>query len=180
MKWVTRDFVHLDRVASPWLIKRFVDPQAEFLFVPWGQEDTRPSDAIPFGLPGVELGSHDEHGTTFEKIVRKYALTDASLHDIAAIIHAGVDHVVHHAKAGPDDRWGQIAVGLLAVAEGLILQHESDDDILKASFPIYDALYANLRVHAIVKEKNLQIPGNQKLGPTLPTRFLRQVLRNDG
>ena len=178
MKWVTRDFVHLDRVASPWLIQRFVDTQAEFIFVPWGQENTRPSDAIPLGMPGVELGSHDEHGTTFAKILRKYALDDPSLHHIATIIQAGVDHVLHHAKADPDDRWAQIAVGLLAVSEGVMLIHDTDDAILKASFPIYDALYANLHAHALVKEKNLQIPDYQDLGPTLPTRFLRQVLKN--
>jgi formylglycine-generating enzyme required for sulfatase activity len=116
MKWVTRDFVHLDRVASPWLIQRFVDTQAQFIFVPWGQEDARPSDAIPLGMPGVELGSHDEQGTTFAKILRKYALDDPSLHHIATIVQAGVDHVLHHAKAGPDDRWAQIAIGLLAVS----------------------------------------------------------------
>lgn len=56
MKWVTRDYVHLDRVASPWLITRFVDPQAEFVFVPWGAEDQRAADAIPLALPGAELG----------------------------------------------------------------------------------------------------------------------------
>ena len=178
MKWVTRDFVHLDRVASPWLIQRFVDPQAEFVFVPWGQENTRPSDAIPFGMPGVELGSHDEEGTTFAKILRKYALTDPSLDHIATIIQAGVDHVLHHAKAGPDDRWAQMAVGLLAVSEGVMLLNDTDDAILKASFPIYDALYANLHAHALVKEKGLQIPDYQGLGPTLPTRFLRHVLND--
>jgi hypothetical protein len=176
MKWVTRDFVHLDRMASPWLIQRFVDPQAQFVFVPWGQEDTRPSDAIPFGLPGVELGSHDEHGTTFEKILRKYALDDPSLHNIARVIHSGVAQVLHHAQVGPDDRWGQIAAGLLAISEGMMLVHPSDDAILQASFPVYDALYANLRAHALVSQKNLEIPGYQGLGPTLPTRFLRQVL----
>ena len=178
MKWVTRDFVHLDRVASPWLIQRFVDTQAEFVFVPWGQEETRPNDATPFGMPGVALSSHDEHGTTFEKIMRQYALDDPSLRHIATIIQAGVDHVLHHAKAGPDDRWAQIAVGLLAVSEGIMLVHDTDDAILKASFPVYDALYANLHAHALVKEKNLQIPDYQGLGPTLPTRFLRQVLKN--
>jgi hypothetical protein len=89
---------------------------------------------------------------------------------------AGVDHVLHHAKAGPDDRWAQIAVGLLAVSEGVMLLHDTDHAILKASFPIYDALYANLHAHALVKEKGLQIPDFQGLGPTLPTRFLRQVL----
>jgi hypothetical protein len=176
MKWVTRDFVHLYRVASPWLIQRFVDPEAKFVFVPWGQEDTRPSDAIPFGLPGVELSSHDEHGTTFEKIIRRYALSDPSLHDIGQIIHAGVAQVLHHAKPGPDDRWGQIAAGLLAVSEGMMLLHEADEAILQASFPVYDALYANLRAHALVSQNNLEMPGYQGLGPTLPTRFLRQVL----
>jgi len=177
MKWVTRDFVHLDRVASPWLIRRFVDPQAQFVFVPWGQEDTRPSDAIAFGLPGVALSSHDEDGTTFEKILRTYAITDPSLHDIGQIIHAGVAQVIHHAKAAPDDRWGQIAAGLLAVCEGMMLLHESDEAILQASFPIYDALYANLHAHALVTAQGLTMPGYQGLGPTLPTRFLRQVLK---
>ncbi|PUE26551.1 hypothetical protein B9Z39_09405 [Limnohabitans sp. JirII-29] len=177
MKWVTRDFVHLDRVASPWLIQRFVDPQAHFVFVPWGQEDTRPSDAIPFGVPGVELGAHDEHGTTFEKIIRKYALDDPSLHNIARVIHSGVAQVLHHAKVESDDRWGQIAAGLLAISEGMMLLHEADDTILQASFPIYDALYANLRAHALVSQNNLEMPGYQGLGPTLPTRFLRQVLQ---
>jgi hypothetical protein len=127
-------------------------------------------------MPGVELGSHDEQGTTFAKILRKYALDDPSLHHIATIIQAGVDHVLHHAKAGPDDRWAQMAVGLLAISEGIMLVHDTDDAILKASFPVYDALYANLHAHALVKEKNLEIPGYQGLGPTLPTRFLRQVL----
>jgi hypothetical protein len=177
MKWVTRDFVHLDRVASPWLIQRFVDPQAHFVFVPWGQEDTRPSDAIAFGLPGVELGAHDEQGTTFEKIIRKYALDDPSLHDIARVIHSGVAQVLHHAKVESDDRWGQIAAGLLAISEGMMLVHTTDEAILQASFPIYDALYANLRAHALVSQNNLVMPGYQGLGPTLPTRFLRQVLQ---
>lgn len=177
MKWVTRDFVHLDRVASPWLIQRFVDPQAQFVFVPWGQEDTRPSDAIAFGLPGVELSAHDEHGTTFEKILRKYALDDPSLHDIARVIHSGVAQVLHHATVEPDDRWGQIAAGLLAISEGMMLLHDADDAILLASFPIYDALFANLHAHALMSQKQLQMPGYQGLGPTLPTRFLRQVLK---
>lgn len=179
MKWVTRDFVHLDRVASPWLIQRFVDPEAEFVFVPWGQEDTRPSDAIPFGMPGVALSSHDAHGTTFEKIIRQYALQDPALHDMARVIHSGVAQVIDHLKVGPDDRWGQIAAGLLAVSEGMMLMHESDEAILQASFPVYDALYANLHAHALVAQHKLALPGYEGLGPTLPTRFLRQVLKND-
>jgi hypothetical protein len=59
----------------------------------------------------------------------------------------------------------------------MMLLHEADDAILQASFPIYDALYANLHAHALVSQKNLEMPGYQGLGPTLPTRFLRQVLK---
>jgi hypothetical protein len=126
----------------------------------------------------VELSAHDEHGTTFEKIIRKYALDDPSLHDIARVIHSGVAQVLHHAKVASDDRWGQIAAGLLAISEGMMLVHTSDEAILQASFPVYDALYANLHAHALVSQKNLELPGYQGLGPTLPTRFLRQVLKD--
>jgi hypothetical protein len=83
MKWVTRDFVHLDRVASPWLIKRFIDRDAVFVFVPWGKEDRRPADAIPFALPGAEIGPHDHEGTTFAKLLKKYRLDDPALHSSA-------------------------------------------------------------------------------------------------
>jgi hypothetical protein len=66
----------------------------------------------------------------------------------------------------------------LAISEGMMLLHEADDAILQASFPIYDALYANLHAHALVNQKDLEMPGYQGLGPTLPTRFLRQVLKD--
>ena len=124
----------------------------------------------------MELSSHDEQGTTFEKIIRKYALEDPSLDDMGRVIHAGVAQVLHHATVEPDDRWGQIAAGLLAISEGMMLLHDADDAILQASFPVYDALYANLHAHALVTQKQLEIPDYQGLGPTLPTRFLRQVL----
>jgi hypothetical protein len=70
MKWVTRDYVHLDRMACIWLIKRFVDRQATFSFVPWGQENSRASEDIAFSIPQTELSPHDEGGTTFQKILR--------------------------------------------------------------------------------------------------------------
>lgn len=95
MKWVTKNFVHLDRVACPWLIKRFVDNEAQFSFVPWDKQDEVPSDAIPFALDGADLGPHDAEGTTFAKVLKKYSLKDPALDDIARIIAAGVKEGLH-------------------------------------------------------------------------------------
>ena len=178
MKWVTRDHVHLDRMACVWLIKRFVDKEAEFTFVPWGQENLRNPEHIAFSIPNVELSPHDESGTTFQKILRKYGVMDPSLEELAIVIQKGVDHVLHGYHPGAEDRHGQIAVGLLAVSEGLMLTHLSDEEIVKANTPVYDALYDNFKVHDIVKSKALSIPRNNALGPTLPTQFLRQLLRD--
>ncbi len=178
MKWVTRDHVHLDRMACVWLIKRFVDKEAEFTFVPWGQENLRNPEHIAFSIPNVELSPHDESGTTFQKILRKYGVMDSSLEELAIVIQKGVDHVLHGYHPGAEDRLGQIAVGLLAVSEGLMLTHLTDEEIVKANTPVYDALYDNFKVHGIVKSKALSIPRNNALGPTLPTQFLRQLLRD--
>jgi hypothetical protein len=176
MKWVTRDYVHLDRVASPWLIKRFVDPEAEFVFVPWLKEEQRPADAIPLGLPGAELGPHDADGTTYEKIVRKYRLDDAAIARIGNIVRAGVDFVLHGFRPEPGDIDGQTAVGLVTLAEGLWLVHQTDDAILAASFGVYDALYANYRTKNIVYERQLTVPGHADgRGPTSQVTFLREV-----
>ncbi len=160
MKWVTRDFVHLDRVASPWLIKRFVDPEAAFVFVPWLKEEQRPADAVPLGLPGAELGPHDADGTTFEKIVRKYRLDDPAIARIGNIVRAGVDFVLHGFRPAPEDVDGQTAVGLvIARGEGLYLVHQTDDAILAASFGVYDALLRKLpyRKHRSC-ERRLTVP----------------------
>jgi len=178
MKWVTRDYVHLDRVASPWLIKRFVDSDAIFMFVPWGAEEARPADAIPLALPGAELGPHDAAGTTFQKILAKYKLTDPALQRIGAVVAKGVDYVLHGFRPNADDTDGQIAVGLLGVAEGMLLLATDDARILKTSFVVYDALYANFRAHHLAAAQGRAIPEHQGRGPTLPTEFLRQILRD--
>jgi hypothetical protein len=109
MKWVTRDFVHLDRVACPWLIRRFIDTDAEFVFVPWGEESRRPADAIAFAIPGAELGPHDAQGTTFEKLLAKYKLDDPSLAEIQRVIPPWL-----HAEQGELGSADQAGVGWLA------------------------------------------------------------------
>jgi hypothetical protein len=142
MKWVTRDHVHLDRVVCPWLIRRFIDPAAEFLFVPWGQEDSLPHDATPFAIPGAELGPHDEQGTTFEKMVRKYELGSPALQLMARVVTSGVHNALHRGKGDENDVPALEGIGLNAISEGIMLITDGDLDNLDKSMLIYDALYA--------------------------------------
>jgi hypothetical protein len=180
MKWVTRDFVHLDRVASPWLIRRFIDRDAVFVFVPWGEEHSAPADATPFGLPGAEIGPHDANGTTFAKLLAKYKLEDKALTRLSRVIAKGVDYVLHHYRPPPEDTDGQIAVGLLAVSEGMMLRHDDDNAIIAASLPVYDALYANFHAHLLMEESGGRLPPYEGKGPTNPTKYLRGLLRDAG
>jgi hypothetical protein len=135
MKWVTRSRVHVDRVACPWLIRRFVDNKAEFLFVPAKQVKivTNESDAIPFDAPEVELGHH-EGRCSFESIVLKYDLKDPALARLAKIVHA--------ADVAADIDSDPIARGLEAIAVGFGLRFPNDDENLTRQFEVYDALYA--------------------------------------
>lgn len=178
MKWVTRDFVHLDRVASPWLIKRFIDREAVFVFVPWGEEERRPADAIPFGLPGAEIGPHDHEGTTFEKLLAKYRLHDPALLSMGRVIAAGVACVIHGYQPGPSDSSGQIAVGLLAISEGMMLLDEDDSTIIERSLTVYDALYANFTAHHLAQSKGVRLPESAGKGPTNRTVYLRNLLND--
>ena len=141
MKWVTRETVHLDRVASPWLIKRFVDPDAEFIFIdpdtsPW------PTDAIPYALPGAELGMHDEAGTTFDKIIAKFGLHAPELAEIADVIRAAVRHVLGEDQQGASPAAINNGIALAMVSEGLMIRRTEDHAILDASEELYDSLFA--------------------------------------
>ncbi len=177
MQWVTRAYVHLDRVASPWLILRFIDPDAQFCFVPWGQEADRPADAIAFAIPGADYGPHDAAGTTFAKLRRGYRLADPALATMEAVVAAGVNHVLHGYQPGADDRLGQIAIGLLAIAEGMLLARRDDALIIRDSLVFYDALHAQFQVEHAMKAGGLQPPGHADgRGPTSKVEFLRGVL----
>ncbi len=139
MKWVTREHVKVDRVACPWLILKFVDPQAQFLFVPPEQvlEVARREGAIPYDVTGVELGHH-RGKCSFEAIVAKYKIDDPAVHLLAQIVH-GAD-VAQDLYQRPE------APGLKAVAEGFRHLGLADDrEILAKEFIVYDALYAYCR-----------------------------------
>ena len=172
MKWVTRNYVHLDRVACPWLTKRFIDPDAEFVFVPWGKEDERPAGAIPFAIPQVELGPHDAQGTTFQKLLTKFKLDDPVLDRMAKVIAGGVDCALHDYRPGPGENDGQIAVGLLAISDGLMLIKESDDEVIEASMVVYDALYANFKAYALLEASGEKLPPRGNRGARRHTSAL--------
>ncbi len=140
MKWITRSHVHVDRVASPWLITRFIDSAAEFLFVPKDriEEIVKETGGIPFDAPGVELGHHNGK-CTFEALIEKYGLTDQALLRLAKIVHAADVHADLHT----DD----IAPGLEAIGVGYSLRFPDDLENLERQFEVYDALYAWCRLH---------------------------------
>jgi hypothetical protein len=127
MKWVTRDHVHMDRVAASWLIRRFIDREAEFSFVPFGSEHPLPQGEIPFGVPGVELGIHDEAGSTFRKILTKHKLDDPALDMLADIIESGIVHVFSQLDHGYTDvaalRYPE-GIGLDAISQGMMFAAE--------------------------------------------------------
>jgi hypothetical protein len=140
MKWVTRERVKVDRVACPWLVKKFVDPRAEFLFVPADKvmETAAAEGATAYDVPGVELGHHGPE-CSFDAIVKKYGLgSDPALVLLAKIVNgADTDNAL----------WNQPeAAGLSAVAEGFRhLGLKDDHAVLAAEWVVYDALYAYCR-----------------------------------
>src|SRR3546814_15605574 len=90
----------MDRVASPWLILRHIDPEGEIGFLPFGDTYHIPEGAVPFAIPGVELGPHDAAGSTYRTLLRKYDVHDPALDLMADIIESGVHHVFHHNETG--------------------------------------------------------------------------------
>jgi len=143
MRWITRQNVKVDRVACPWLIKRFIDPQAEFLFVREDEllEKARLEKAIPFDatrFPQVKL-NHREERCTFEAILEDYKLSDPALQRLGLIVR-GAD-VKGQEQASPE------SPGLRAIAHGFAASVRSDEKRLAYGFPIYDALFEYVRQH---------------------------------
>jgi len=145
MLWITRSHVHVDRVACPWLITRFIDNDAEFLFVPKNQVEkvAQETGAIPFDAPGVELG-HKDGRCSFESIMLKYELKDPGLVRLAQIVHS--------ADVEEDISKDPIAPGLEAIASGYSLRFPEDEENLANQFEVYDALYAWCRLQVAKKE----------------------------
>jgi len=137
MKWITREKAKVDRIACPWMIRKFVDPEAEFLYVPKDEvfDVAKREGAIPYDTPGAELHHFEENEVeyvTFDSIIRKYRLTDPALLELAKIVRT--------ADGGSGD--APEAAGLEAAATGFRLTARDDFENQRLQFPLYDALYA--------------------------------------
>lgn len=134
MKWITRERPKIDRIACPWLIKNFVDKEAEFIYVPKEKvfEKAQELSAIPYDIPGAEY-SHYDNECTFDFILKKHDLEDIALHQLAKII-----------RGADTDRFDLApqAAGLWAISAGLSYNYKNDLEMLAIGMKIYDALYS--------------------------------------
>jgi hypothetical protein len=134
-KWVTRERPKIDRIACPWLIRRFIEPEAEFLYVPTERVFAVAGEtgAIPYDIPGAEPFAHDGELCSFDAFIRHYALNDPALHRLALIVRG--------ADTGKPELTPQSA-GLLAISQGLSANFRDDHAMLDEGMVMYDALYA--------------------------------------
>jgi len=134
MKWITRERPKIDRIACPWLIKNFVDKEAEFIYVPKDQvfEKAKTLNAIPYDIPGAEYSHHDD-GCTFDYIVKKHGLSDPAVQQLATIV-----------RGADTDRFdlAKQSAGLWAISAGLSYNNKDDYEMLEIGMKIYDALYS--------------------------------------
>ena len=135
MKWITREKIKVDRVACPWLIKKFIDRDAEFVFLPHETEWAKIDDGIVFDVPNCELGHHGED-VSFNSIMKKYRLTDPALFFLGEIARAADSRPHDPHTAGEGLRWIASGFGALGL---------TDQEILGREFIVYDALYAECK-----------------------------------
>jgi hypothetical protein len=134
MKWVTRERPKIDRIACPWLIRRFIDREAEFLFVPPSEVASvaARTGAVPFDVPGVEL-THVGERCSFDAFLQKFGLGDPALAKLAVIVRGADTDRLELAPQAP---------GLLAISLGLVKNFDDDQALLAQGLVLYDALYA--------------------------------------
>ena len=163
MKWVTRQYVHVDRTACPWLIKKFVDSKAEFVFVPVEkiEEVVKKEKAIPYDAPNIELTHHGEK-CSFDAIVEKYKIKDPAVLELAKIV-----------RAADTDKMEMVseAAGLEAVMTGLSIASKDDHETIAKTSPLYDAFYTNCKLKLIREKYKTEI---EKLERKDRREFLRR------
>ena len=136
MKWVTREKAKVDRIACPWLIKNFIDKEAEFIFVPTEEvlSTAEQENAISFDAPGAKFAHSEDGKCTFEVLVEHYNIKDRAVQKLAQVIH-GAD-VPHDLGITPE------SAGVRTIAHGFRLISKDDHDNMSKQFTVYDALYA--------------------------------------
>lgn len=153
MKWITRERPKIDRIACPWLIKNFIDPEAEFLYTP-SQEVLRiakEQNATPYDVPGVEL-THEGPLCSFDAFIKKYNLKDPALDHLAEIVRAADTDTLEKSPQAP---------GLLAITLGLSQNIQNDHEMLAIGLVVYDALYTWSK--SMVQERHGWYPDQIKM-----------------
>src|SRR2546423_5312206 len=135
MKWFTREKIKVDRVACPWLIAKFIDPEAEFIFLPRETDWSKLGSGTVFDVSKCELGHHGDD-VSFNSILKKYNLTEPALVLLSEIVRAADSHPSNPHAAGEGLRW---------IAHGFNALGYTDHEILKSEFIVYDALYAECK-----------------------------------
>jgi len=164
VKWVTREYVHVDRTACPWLIRKFIDPKAEFMFVPVEkiQEVVKKEKSIPFDAPNVELGHHG-HKCSFDAIIKKYKINDPAVLELAKIVRA----------ADTDKPEAPEGAGLDAVMTGISMVAKDDYEAIEKARPVYDAFYIFCKMKLLREKYKAKI---KKMNRKQRREFLRKKL----
>lgn len=167
MKWATREHVHVDRTACPWLIKKFVDPKAEFVFVPVEkiEEVVKKEKAIPFDAPSVELG-HRGDKCSFDAIIEKYNIKDSAVLELAKIVRAADTDNMEVASEG---------AGLSAVMTGIAITAKDDYETVEKATLVYDALYNYSKLKIIREKHKLEI---EKMDKRKRREFLKKKVES--
>ena len=155
MKWITREHVHVDRVACPWLIKKYIVPDAKFLFVPPESLSAvaQKEEAIPFDAEGVELGHHG-NDCSFETIIKKYKINDATLNQVAKIVHSA--DIADDIDKAPE------ACGLEAISRGQMFLVNNDYEAIERGSFLYDCLYMYCKYKQVTKDHDQEIKNAPK------------------
>jgi len=165
VKWVTREHVHVDRTACPWLIQRFIDHNATFIFVPSEkvEETIKKEKAIPFDATGVELGHHGDK-CSFDAIIEKYDIQDPAIQELAKIV-----------RAADTDRPALAAegAGLDAVMTGISIAAKDDHEAIRRARGVYDAFYTYCKMRIINEEYKAEI---EKMDRKKRREFLKKKL----
>jgi len=135
MKWITREKIKVDRVACPWLIRKFIDAEAEFVFLPPDTDWSKMDNGMVFDVPNCELGHHGED-VSFNSFLKKYRLNDPALNLLGEIVRAADSHPSNPHPAGEGLRW---------IARGFSALGLTDHQILEREFVVYDAFYAECK-----------------------------------
>jgi len=165
VNWVTREHVHVDRTACPWLIRRFVDSKARFIFVPVDRIEgiVKKENATPYDAPGVELGHHGER-CSFDAFIEKYGIEDPALLELAGIVRAAD---TGRKEAAPE------ASGLDAIMTGISIAARDDHEAIERAGPVYDALYTYCRLKLLRSRYKIEI---ENMDSRQRREFLRRKL----